>query len=49
MPDWPYFLNDHGDGISPPGLPMIVRTWPTPCIVSPCHFTRSGFGSNVSI
>ncbi len=49
IPDWPYFLNDHGDGIRPPGLPMIVRTGPTPCIGSPCHFTRSGLGSNVSI
>ena len=49
IPDWPYFLNVQGDGIRPPGLPITVRTGPTPFIVSPCHFTRSGFGSKVSI
>ena len=48
MPHWPCFLNVHGDGISPPGVPMTVRTSPTPFIVSPWYFRSSGLGSNVS-
>ena len=28
-------LNDHGDGINPPGVPMLATTSPTPVIFSP--------------
>ena len=49
IPDSPCLWNSHGEGIRPPGLPITVLTSPTPCMVSPCHLIRSGFGSQVSI
>ena len=48
IPHCPYFLKLHGDGIRPPGVPIDRATSPTPFIVSPWCFSRSGFGSNVS-
>jgi hypothetical protein len=48
VPDCPYFLKLHGDGINPPGVPIVARTSPTFCIVSPWYCRSAGFGSNVS-
>ena len=40
IPHWPYFLNDHGDGIRPPGCPCETTTSPLPVIASPCRFSK---------
>jgi hypothetical protein len=48
IPLCPCFLKFQNDGIRPPGVPIVARTSPTFCIVSPWYFRRSGLGSKVS-